>query len=176
MIDSLGMSEHIASLTFLCTPHKGSVIAEKIYALPKPIKGAAAAYLHVCYKLFGDKKPEVLKVCRQLSTKKEDELSLMQSSDNCEKIFMQSYSSTMDKVRDDFVMGIPLIFSKFFKSGDNDGLVSVESSKFALYKGNCADGSISHSEIVDFMVKKSKREKIYDFYISLCKDLEERGY
>ena len=42
--------------------------------------------------------------------------------------------------------------------------------------GLCTDTSVSHSEIVDFMVKKSKREKIYSFYVSLCNDLEDRGY
>ena len=176
MIDCLGMSEHVASLTFLCTPHKGSVIAEKIDSLPKLIKGAAATYLHVCYKIFGDKNPEVLKVCRQLSSKKEDGVSLLLNGETHSNVFMQSYSTTMDKSRDDFVMGIPLIFSRYFGSGDNDGLVSVESSKFAEYKGNCTDTSVSHSEIVDFMVKKSKREKIYSFYVSLCNDLEDRGY
>ena len=31
-------------------------------------------------------------------------------------------------------------------------------------------------EIVDFMVKKKKREKIYAFYIGLCKDLADMGY
>lgn len=176
MIDFLGMSDHVASLTCLCTPHQGSVIAEKIDSLPKIIKGAVASYLHVCYKITGDKKPEVLKVVKQLSSKKDDGVSLLLDRTDGGEIFMQSYSTKMDKSRDDFVMGIPLAFSKHFESGDSDGLVSVESSKFAEYKGNCADGSISHTEIVDFMVKKSKKEKIYAFYLSLCKDLEERGY
>ena len=176
MIDCLDMGKCVASLTFLCTPHQGSVIADKIDSLPKLIKGAAAAYLHVCYKIFGDKKPEVLKVCRQLSSKKDDGVSVLLDRHDGGEIFMQSYSAKMDKSRDDFVMGIPLIFSRYFGSGDTDGLVSVESSKFAEYKGNCADESISHSEIVDFMVKKSKKEKIYEFYISVCKDLESRGY
>ena len=89
---------------------------------------------------------------------------------------MQSYTKVLQKSRDDFVMGIPLRFSRRLEDDDSDGLVSVESAKFGEYRGHCTDESISHSEIVDFMVKKSKKEKIYLFYLSLCEELAERGY
>ena len=38
MITKLGMEDKVASLTTLCTPHKGSIIASKIWDLPMPIK------------------------------------------------------------------------------------------------------------------------------------------
>ena len=38
MITSLGMEDKVASLTTLCTPHKGSIIASKIWSLPMPLK------------------------------------------------------------------------------------------------------------------------------------------
>ena len=61
MIDRLEMGEHVASVTFLCTPHKGSKTATKLYALPKFIRFWVALWLTVAYRLFGDQKPEVLK-------------------------------------------------------------------------------------------------------------------
>ena len=88
---------------------------------------------------------------------------------------MQSYSSTLKRSRDDFVMGIPLQFSHFWGDKISDGLVSSESSKFGDYRGDCIDDSISHSEIVDFMANKKKKEKIYAFYLALCEDLARRG-
>lgn len=33
-----------------------------------------------------------------------------------------------------------------------------------------------NSEIVDFMAKKTKKEKIYGFYLELCRDLADRGF
>ena len=91
-------------------------------------------------------------------------------------IFMQSFSTVMEKSRDDFVMGIPLYFSRRYENDHSDGIVSEGSSKFAQDQGRCTPHSISHSEIVDFMVKKKKKEKIYAFYIELCEDLTKRGY
>ena len=42
-----------------------------------------------------------------------------------------------------FIMSIPLIFSRRAENHPTDGLVSVESSKFGEYKGNCVDASLS---------------------------------
>ena len=82
----------------------------------------------------------------------------------------------MERSRDDFVMGIPLKFSVHFERDASDGLVSKHSTKFGIYRGDAINESISHTEIVDFMVKKSKKEKIYNFYIDLCDELVERGF
>ena len=173
MIEKLGMKDKIASVTFLCTPHKGSQIATKLYALPRPVKGFLAFWINLWYRIFGDKHPDILKACRQLSANPSGVLEGFEPADG---IFMQSYSTTLEKSSDDFIMGIPLLFSRKFENDRSDGVVSVESSKFATYLGNCIDDSISHTEIVDLTVDKKKKEKIYAFYTELCKDLEKRGY
>lgn len=173
MIDSLDMGDKIASVTFLCTPHKGSIIATKLYGLPRPIRGFIAFWMNTWYRLFGDKHPNVLEACRQLSVSEEGVLAHFDAND---RIFMQSYSTVLKKRRDDFVMGIPLHFSWCYENDLSDGVVSVTSSKFGEYKGHCTEDSISHTEIVDFMVKKKKRAKIYAFYVGLCEDLAKRGY
>lgn len=173
MIDRLGMKDKVASVTFLCTPHKGSRIASKLYGLPKVIRNLIAGWLNFWYKLYGDKHPDVLEACRQLSYAPNGALENLSGYD---QIFMQSYSTVLKQSRDDFVMGIPLYFSRRFENDYSDGLVSLESSKFAEYQGNCTDGSVSHTEIVDFMVNKKKKEKIHAFYLSLCLDLAKRGF
>ena len=171
MIQTLDMADKVASVTFLCTPHKGSQIATKLYALPKPLRGLIAWWLTLWYRIFGDQHPEVLKVCYQLSYTPE---GVLKDFDHHDGIFMQSYATTMEKCKDDFVMGIPLYFSRRFEDSPSDGLVSVESAKFGEYQGICTDASVSHSEIVDFMAGKKKREKIYAFYLTLCEDLAKR--
>ncbi len=173
MIDRLGMEEKVASVTFLCTPHKGSYIATKLYGLPRILRSPLAFWLNFWYRIFGDRSPDALEVCRQLRHAPD---GILEEPKDENGIFMQSYSTTLRRSRDDFVMGIPLIFSRYFERDASDGMVSAESSKFAQYRGDCTDESVSHSEIVDFMVRRRKREKIYAFYTSLCNDLEERGF
>ena len=172
MIDKLGMADRVASVTFLCTPHRGSRIATMLYGLPRPVRGFLAFWINFWYKLFGDKHPDALTVCHQLSSAPDGVLEFSTVGG----IYMQSYSTKLDRSRDDFVMGIPLVFSKRLERSDSDGLVSVDSAKFGEYRGHCIDASISHTEIVDFMVRKSKKEKIYAFYLALASDLAKRGY
>ena len=56
-----------------------------------------------------------------------------------------------------------------------DGLVPHDSAIFGKYRGDCVDGSISHTEIVDFMVRDKKRDKIFAFYSALCEELANAG-
>lgn len=172
MIEHLDMENKVASLTTLCTPHKGSVIASILLKLPKFLIKLIAWWLNLLYKIAGDKHPNAYQVCKELQQIDNIEDEIMFSSN----VYCQSYSSTMEKSQDDFIMGIPLIFSKYFEKKASDGLVSVDSSKFAIYKGNALEESISHTEIVDFMVKKKKKEKIYHFYNQLCQELIEMGF
>lgn len=172
MIEFLGMEHRVASLTTLCTPHKGAQIASFILRLPIFIKKFIAFWVNLCYRIFGDKNPDSLTVCNQLKAQysKEDMLKFS------DKVYCQSYSASMKRIRDDFIMGIPLMFTKRLENSKTDGLVSEESSKFGEYKGAAVEGSVSHSEMVDFMVKKKKRQQIHGFYRKLCGELASRGF
>ena len=173
MIYHLGMADKVASVTFLCTPHKGSQIATKLYNLPHPARSFIAHFINFWYRLFGDKHPDALSVCKQLAYSPD---GVLEDFSHVDGVYMQSYSTKMERSGDDFIMGIPHIFSRKFENDHTDGIVSVESSKFRHYRGHCLEESVSHTEIVDFMVKKSKKEKIYAFYLSVCRELSERGY
>ncbi len=173
MIKELGMEAYVASLTTLCTPHKGSPIATNLLRLPKWMLAIINFWLNFWYRLFGDKHPNALAVCRELVLTEETEVETVAFS---ETVYCQSFSTKLERSRDDFVMGIPLMFSHYYEDRESDGLVSLESSKFERYRGQCVDISISHSEIVDFFPKKKKREKIFIFYTELCRELADMGY
>ena len=174
MIENLGMEEHVASLTTLCTPHKGSPIATNILKLPKFITKFIAFWINFWYKLFGDKHPDAYQACldlQRINSLEEETISFSS------KVYCQSYSTEMKKSKDDFIMGIPLIFSRHFeKNTITDGVVPIDSTFFGEYRGNAFNESVSHSEIVDFMVKKKKKDKIYMFYSSLCEELVNMGF
>ena len=174
MIENLGMEDSVASLTTLCTPHKGSPIATNILKLPKFLTKFIAFWINFWYKLFGDKNPDSYQACLDLKRINSIEEEIINFS---EKVYCQSYSTEMKKSKDDFIMGIPLMFSRYFeKDYISDGIVPIDSTIFGEYKGNAFSESISHTEIVDFMVKKKKRDKIYMFYSALCEELVNMGF
>lgn len=173
MITDLGMEEHVASLTTLCTPHRGSIIASRIWELPMPIKKTIAFVIDTFYRIFcGDKHPDSLGACDQLRHVDESEETLQFSYN----VYCQSYSSTIDKVKDCFIMALPMKIHRNFEIHDSDGMVSETSSKFGHYRGKCLDIPVSHVQIIDLFSKKSQKEKIYAFYIKICEELSEMGY
>ncbi len=173
MITELGMEDRIASLTTLCTPHRGSIIASWIWRLPMWMKRIFAFFINKFYKVvFLDKNPDALTACEQLRAKDESEETLQFSY----KVYCQSYSTTIERVRDCFIMALPMKFQKHFENLENDGLVAEESTKFGNYRGRCLDIPVSHVQIIDLFSKKSQKEKIYEFYKSVCAELSEMGF
>ena len=173
MMQNLETDNVVASLTTLCTPHKGSPMASYILKYPEPLLKFIAFWVNFWYKIFGDKQPDALKVCKQLKVQSMTENDAV---DFKSPAYCQSFSTTMDKSRDDFIMSIPLLISHKMATDSSDGLVSVESSKFGEYRGNCISSSVSHSQIVDFAVNKKKRERIYEFYLQLVNELAQKGF
>ncbi len=172
MILNLGMEDKVASLTTLCTPHKGSIIASGIWGLPMPIKKLYAGAIDLFYKhVLGDEHPDSMTVCQQLCHIDES----METIGFTGKVFCQSYSSTLKSGKDCFIMALPMRIYKHWTGLENDGMVSTESAKFGEYRGDCLGESISHLQIVDLLAKPDSRDDIYDFYESICRELAEKG-
>ncbi len=173
MITHLDMEDKVASLTTLCTPHNGSIIASKLWDLPKPIKRFIAFFLDGFYRIVcHDEHPDCLKACEQLRQSDES----MDTLNFSYKVYCQSYSTVMDKAKDCFIMALPLKIHHHYENYTNDGMVSEDSAKFGNYRGHCLDIPISHSQIVDFFAKKSQKEQIYTFYKRLASELEEMEF
>ena len=164
------MGGKIASFTTLSTPHKGSAIASHIWRLPMWIKKILAFFINTFYRILGDKHPNSLKACDQLRCAKEGDEEMFNLFDD---IYCQSYSATLKRGRDCFVMALPHKIYKKYEDCDTDGLVSHESAKFGNYRGEILDISISHGQMVDFASRKHQKKKIYEFYKNMCRELEE---
>lgn len=173
MITKLGMDDKVASLTTLCTPHKGSIVASKIWELPMPIKKIIAFFIDMFYCLFmGDKHPDSMRACEQLRASDTSEDTLQFSY----KVYCQSYSTSISDVKDCFIMALPMMLQHHYEIPDNDGMVSEESAQFGCYKGKCLNIPVSHVQIIDLFSKKSQKDKIYAFYKQVCADLTEMGF
>lgn len=173
MITHLGMEDHVASLTTLCTPHKGSIIASKIWNLPMPIKKCIGFSIDMFYCLFcGDEHPDSLRACMQLREVDEAEETVQFSY----KVYCQSYSTEIGRLRDCYIMGLPMMLQHRYEVMDNDGMVAESSARFGNYRGKCLDIPVSHVQIIDLFSKKEQKEKIYAFYKKVCAEISEMGY
>ncbi len=175
MIQNLDMALRVASLTTLCTPHRGSPIASFIMRFPKFAVKYVCFWVNTAYRVLGDRQPDSFTACEELKRAGSLETETVNLADG---VLCQSFSSSIrkGKGRRDFVMTIPHMFSRFIeKDSVTDGMVPRDSAIFGQYRGDCVDDSISHTEIVDFMVRDKKRDKIYAFYSALCEELAQAG-
>ncbi|MBQ7390257.1 MAG: alpha/beta hydrolase [Clostridia bacterium] len=171
MITKLGMVDKVASLTTLCTPHKGSAIATRLWSLPSFIKRILTFFIDTFYKLIGDKNPDSMKVCEQLKESGESE-----EESFSDKVYCQSYSTKLKSGKDCILMAVPMYIYTKTDGSENDGVVSEQSARYENYRGECLDDSVSHTQIVDILAKRKNRKKILAFYVKLCKELGEMGY
>ncbi len=165
-LSALGMREKAASLTTLCTPHRGSGIATWLYRRPRWLMKFIAFWIDLWYRICRDRHPDSYAVCRQLCST-DEEISF----GDLDGVYCQSFSSAIDSCKDDFLLSAPLLLSRHCKEGESDGIVTVESSRFANYRGSCLGEKASHSDIIGLSRNKKKRESVYEFYIGLCEEL-----
>ena len=170
MLKTYGLTEKIASITTLSTPHNGSLVASHIWKLPMWVKKIINFFINTFYRIIGDKHPNALKACDQL---RYSEISVDEMPEYLEGIYCQSYSATLKRCRDSLVMAIPHRIHKKYGNIANDGMVSHESAKFGNYRGDMLDISLSHGQMVDFASKRRQKPKIYEFYKNACRELEE---
>ena len=175
MIERLGMGEKAASLTTLCTPHLGSPVASFVLKFPRFAVKYAAFWVNTFFRVFGDKHPDSFTACQQL---RRTENIGEETARPVRNVFCQSFSATFrpGEKYADFVTRVPLLISRWMeKDRVSDGMVPRDSAIFGHYRGDCLDGSLSHTEIVDFMVRDKKRDKIFAFYSALCEELVHAG-
>ena len=176
MIQRLDMADRVASLTALCTPFRGSPIASFILRFPGVAVRYVAWWVNLAYRVLGDRSPDSYTACQEMRRVEDISTAAL----NCGGgVFCQSFSSAVRRGEkgQDFVMSIPLAFSRWIEKNQlTDGLVPRDSALFGEYRGEAVDGSVSHTEIVDFMLRDKKRDKIYAFWSALCEELAAAGY
>lgn len=173
MIVSLGMADKVASLTTLCTPHRGSHAADLMLRLPDTLKKPLANGINYAYRTYlGDQNPDAMEACRQLQAEiTPDELLTVGNG-----VYCQSYWAHLKRGSDCFLMGLPMQIYRFLEGLDSDGLVSQESAKFGNYRGEAIDSSLSHVQVVDLLSTPTQKKKLYRFYTELAQELARMGF
>jgi triacylglycerol lipase len=176
MISMMDMGDRVASLTTLSTPHGGSYIADIV--VNKLIKDnkVYSVLMDMYGRIIGDKSPDSNKVIRELTT--EHMRQFNKEVTDCPNVYYQSYGAELKRGSNDpmFYFSYKLLYEQ---EGPNDGMVSIESSKWGVYrgifKGKKKNKGLSHLDIIDFKRRTISGVDIPSLYITIVKELKEKG-
>lgn len=142
-------SGRIASITTLCTPHRGSFVAENGFSiLPNPAVRVISSAASRCAQALGDESPQAYRVFRDLDAATSQRIAHLPGVST--ETYCQSFAlSSRRPCRMSFMMPV---------SADeipNDGLVSVRSATWENYRGaffpakSSVLRDIRHKDMVD---------------------------
>ena len=172
-----GISEMIASVTTINTPHRGCKFAEYLLEkLPESMQKIIADSYDATMRKLGDQSPDFMKAVTDLTA---SECSARDAAMKApEGVFCQSVGSKLNKASGG---RFPLNFSynlvKYF-DGPNDGLVSEDSfswgEKYTFLKTDGKRG-ISHGDMIDLNRENIPDFDVREFYVRMTAELKERG-
>lgn len=176
-IANLGISEKVASLTTVNTPHRGCLFADYLLGKISPdIQSRVANAYNTALRKLGEPNPDFLAAvtnltesyCKQL----DQEMPLPHG------IFCQSVGSVLASATGGkFPLNLSYHLVNHF-SGENDGLVDEDSFRwgenYILLRTQEKRG-ISHGDVIDLNRENFKGFDVREFYVDLVNDLKSRG-
>lgn len=176
-ISCLGLSEYVASLTTINTPHRGCKYVDFLLnKIPDKFKRFVAKKYNSTLIKLGDKNPDFLAGVTDLTAEKCAEFN--KKVKDADGVLYQSVTSKMKNM---FSAGFPLnigyAFARLF-DGENDGLVGVSSSEWGDFLGVLSTDKkgISHGDVIDLTRQDIIGYDVCEFYVDLVKELKERGF
>lgn len=173
MIDNLKGEEVVASITALCSPFKGTPVANVMMNQPKFMLAIENFFINLWYRIIGDKKPQARILGEQLKrvNSLEEPVKIIK-----EGVYYQSFSSSTNNVKDNFIDAIPLLISRHEENVPTDGLVPQDSTIFGNYRGKISEENLSHNQVIDNTTSYKKKKIVFEFYKKVAKELAERGF
>lgn len=159
-------------------PQRGCIYAEYLLnKVPEAARQKIAAAYNGTLKRLGDENPDFLAAVTDLT-----ESTCLTRNENTPDMPGVVYESVMSWCKKaqygKFPLNVTYPIVKHF-DGKNDGLVSVESSrwgtKFTLLEPEEKRG-ISHGDVVDLNRENIPGFDVREFYVDRVKDLKQRGY
>lgn len=177
MISCLGMAEYVASLTTICTPHSGSVLLDRILKrIPDSLLHTFAKRYNSVYKKLGDTEPDFYTGVLDLTTERCAQFNRI--AVNQKNVLYQSFASQMSGF---FSAGFPLNIGYSIlhhAEGENDGFVSIDSSKWGDYLGCfCTKHKrgVSHGDMIDLMRENIRGFDVCETYVGIVEKLKAGG-
>jgi len=176
LISSLGMGEHVASLTTISTPHHGSEMVHVLRRMSKQRYDKLCRLIDRFYSKIGDRAPDVRQVAEQLSP--EGLARFNTENPDVEGVYYQSYAAQMEGPASSGLLLAPNFLMNRV-TGSNDGLVTVESAKWGNFRGTFKSKTrrgVSHADLVDLMHQDYEGFNMAEEYVAIVAELKEMGF
>lgn len=179
MISRLGMADKVASLTTLATPHRGSAMADTIFAFLKR-KNLTNRVLKIANKyacFIGDRNPDAFIAGTELTM---EYMSYFNHSvPDIPTVYYQSYGGVVNSGYPAWHVRVQYKLMQKAE-GENDCIVSKNSYKWGQFKGVVKtpdDFGVSHFDIVGMRyVSQASSFDANHFLISIVGELKDKGY
>lgn len=176
-ISCLGISDCVASLTTINTPHRGCIFAEHLlHKIPDAVVDKVASAYNRALKKLGDQSPDFISAVSDLTSTRCEAFNKI--APDVPGVYYQSVGSVMARAGSGkFPLNLAYPMVKHF-DGANDGLVALESANWgsrfiALNRGS--GRGISHGDMIDLNRENINGFDIREFYVNLVKDLKNKG-
>jgi triacylglycerol lipase len=171
----LDIADHVSSLTTISTPHRGTSLAELSLKTPDLIKEKMGDLLDwMGNRVYPGAKSDSVGSAEQLTRAYVTE-EFNPDVPNVEGIPYYSFSSAVGKGTDHPIKVISRYHNNYIfqQEGLNDGMVSVESSKWGLH---FKTGNISHLEQMNLRIKDGRMAHFEAFWLEVMKTLQDQGH
>lgn len=177
-ISKLGISDKVASLTTINTPHNGCLFADYLLSkIPSATKNKVADTYNSILRQFGEPHPDFLAAVNDLTDHYCRQLNIELSTPK--EVYCQSVGSVLTKATNGkFPLNLSYHLVKYF-SGENDGLVDETSFRwgenYILLRPTVKRG-ISHGDMIDLNRENFRGFDVREFYVYLVSDLKNKGF
>ena len=169
LISSLNFAGRAASLTTVCTPHRGSRAAEA-WLRRERICRAAGGGMERFWRARGDREPDFYAAVSALTP--EAMVRFNAQNPDSPLVYYQSWGARLDGPGWDPMDRVQLWLTK--ADGPTDGLVSPDSAVWGTYRGTLE--GVSHQDAVGGRRRKRPGFDAGEFYIRLVQELAELGF
>lgn len=179
-MSNLGMGSKVASHTSIAGPHRGSVIADMIMGvIPNSMEGLVGSALGwVMGFVMGDVNGDV--VTNGYDLIRSNMINVFNpNTPNVAGVYYQSWAYRIKNILGSGFLGATWLAMLPFE-GDNDGLVSITSAKWGVFKGtiagNWACSGVDHIAAIGLLSLPTLGYDAEDHFVSIVRDLKNRGY
>ncbi len=176
-IHKYSLQDKVASLTTICTPHRGSGIANIITRVIPSDDNVLYRLVDLVGYLMGDRSPATAMAAVELTPEKMQRFN--EEVKDAEGVYYQSFGSHMSRPTNDLLFALPFRWLSE-NEGENDGMVSRASCEWGRFRGMVHGKGkrrgISHLQITGAVGDRIGGVNVPLLYVSWVEELKEMGF
>nr|WP_325212064.1 hypothetical protein [uncultured Oscillibacter sp.] len=169
LLSTLGFAPRAASLTTICTPHRGSRTAAEWLGRERACRVIGPG-LEGFWRARGDRDPDFPAAVSALTPEAMERFNA--ENPDSPLVYYQSWGARLDKPVWDPMDRVQLRITK--ADAPTDGLVSPDSAAWGTYRGTLE--GVSHQDAVGGRRRKRPGFDAREFYVRLVQELADMGF